>query len=93
MNRRGGRRGGAVDYYDEGILIWLEIDTKIRQLTNDKKSLDDFCKLFHGGSGGKVEVKPYEFDDVIAGLNAIAPYDWKTLLNKRLTETANHVPA
>jgi predicted metalloprotease with PDZ domain len=82
----------SVDYYDEGILVWLEVDTKIRQLTNGKKSVDDFCREFHGGPGGKVEVKPYEFDDVVAGLNAIAPYDWKTLLNKRLTETANHAP-
>jgi predicted metalloprotease with PDZ domain len=82
----------SVDYYDEGILIWLEIDTKIRELTDGKKSIDDFCKLFHGGPGGKAEVKPYEFDDVIAGLNAVAPYDWKTLINERLTQTVDNAP-
>jgi predicted metalloprotease with PDZ domain len=82
----------AVDYYEEGILIWLEVDTKIRQLTHGKKTLDDFCRQFHGGHGGTVEVKPYEFEDIVAGLNAIAPHDWKKLLTERVTETANHAP-
>jgi predicted metalloprotease with PDZ domain len=82
----------SVDYYDEGTLIWLEVDTKIRQLTQGKRSLDDFCRRFHGGSGGRVEVKPYEFDDIVRTLNEIAAYDWKALLTKRVTETANHAP-
>jgi predicted metalloprotease with PDZ domain len=34
------------DYYTEGELIWLDADTKIRELTNGQKSLDDFAKLF-----------------------------------------------
>ena len=84
------RRG--TDYYDEGELIWLEVDTRIRQLTQDKKSIDDFCKLFYGGQGGKPELKTYTFDDVVAGLNAIAPYDWRTLLTERLTSTDAHAP-
>ncbi|MGZ4810507.1 MAG: M61 family metallopeptidase, partial [Thermoanaerobaculia bacterium] len=33
----------AENYYQEGELIWLDADTKIRELTNDKKSLDDFA--------------------------------------------------
>ncbi|HUE15536.1 MAG TPA: hypothetical protein VMR25_15325 [Planctomycetaceae bacterium] len=82
----------SVDYYDEGTLIWLEVDTKIRQLTAGKRSLDDFCRQFHGGSGGRVEVKPFDFEDIVAGLNAVASYDWKTLLNQRVTETADHAP-
>jgi len=82
----------SADYYDEGTLIWLEIDTKIRQLTNGQRSLDDFCRRFHGGSGGVVEVKPYTFEDVVAALDAIAPYDWKLLLTRRLTEPANQAP-
>jgi predicted metalloprotease with PDZ domain len=80
------------DYYEEGTLIWLLVDTKIRQLTNGQKSLDDFCRRFFGGPGGKAEVKPYEFDDVIADLNAIAPYDWKSLWTSHLTETSEHAP-
>src|SRR5262249_4657724 len=34
------RRG--VDFYDEGALLWLDVDTLIRRKTGGKKSLDDF---------------------------------------------------
>src|SRR4029077_14377629 len=44
------RRG--VDFYDEGVLVWLDADTLIREMTQGKKSLDDFCRRFHGGTGG-----------------------------------------
>jgi predicted metalloprotease with PDZ domain len=82
----------AADYYDEGTLIWLEVDTKIRELTKGERSLDDFCRRFHGGPGGTVEVKPYTFEDVVADLNAVAPYEWKELLTRRLTETGDQAP-
>jgi predicted metalloprotease with PDZ domain len=74
----------SVDFYDEGTLLWLEADVTIRQLTKGAKSLDDFCKRFHGGPGGKIEVKPYRFEDVVAALNATAPYDWATFLKERV---------
>jgi predicted metalloprotease with PDZ domain len=82
----------SADYYDEGTLIWLEIDTKIRQLTNGQRSLDDFCRHFLGGAGGVVEVKPYGFDDLVLELNAVAPYDWGKLLTRRVRETAENAP-
>ena len=72
----------STDYYDEGELIWLEVDTKIRQLTENKKSMDDFCKTFHGGPGGKPELKTYTFDDVVAGLNA-----WRRTIGGRCSQT------
>jgi predicted metalloprotease with PDZ domain len=80
------------DYYDEGTLIWLEVDTKIRQLTKGERSLDDFCRRFFGGEGGMVEVKPYSFEDIVAELNAVAPHDWKSLLTRRVSETAEQAP-
>ena len=40
----------SVDYYPEGTLIWLEVDAMIRQLSKGAKSLDDFCRAFHGGA-------------------------------------------
>jgi predicted metalloprotease with PDZ domain len=86
----GWRRGA--DYYDEGALLWLEADTLIRQQTNGAKSLDDFCRLFYGGSGGRPEVKPYEQADVMAALNEVCPYDWKGFWDRRLTLTADDVP-
>jgi predicted metalloprotease with PDZ domain len=77
------RRG--VDYYDESTLIWLEADTVIRRETKDKKSLDDFCRKFHGGDNSAPKVVPYTFDDVVAAMNEVAPYDWRSFFTQRLT--------
>jgi predicted metalloprotease with PDZ domain len=82
----------SVDYYPEGSLIWLEADVLIRQLSQGAKSLDDFCKSFHGGPGGAPAMKTYRFEDVVAGLNAVQPYDWAGFLNQRLKSTAAHAP-
>jgi predicted metalloprotease with PDZ domain len=82
----------SVDFYDEGVLLWLEVDTLIRQQTKGKRSLDDFCRRFYGGESGRVMVKPYTFDDIVTNLNAVAPYDWKELLIRRLTATAEQAP-
>ncbi|MGB8508024.1 MAG: hypothetical protein WCD76_06455 [Pyrinomonadaceae bacterium] len=84
------RRG--TDFYDEGWLIWLDADTLIRQQTAGRRSLDDFCKRFHGAPGGAPSVKTYTFDDVVATLNEVAPYDWRKFLNDRLYSTDFHAP-
>lgn len=81
-----------VDFYDEGDLIWLEADVTIRQLTHGRKSLDDFCKTFHGGASGSPSVKPYTFEDVAGTLNEIAPYDWKGFFTMRLQALGPHAP-
>ncbi len=74
-----------VDYYDEGELIWLDVDTTIRKLTNGKRSLNDFVAKFHGAGGDTgPKVAPYTFKDVVAGLNDVAKYDWTTFLRSRL---------
>jgi predicted metalloprotease with PDZ domain len=82
----------SVDYYDEGTLLWLEVDTLIREKSAGKKSLDDFCKAFHGGTTGAPEVKPYSFDDIVATLNGVVPYDWKSHLESRVKTTGEHAP-
>jgi predicted metalloprotease with PDZ domain len=84
------RRG--VDFYDEGNLIWLEADVTIRQLTNGKKSLDDFCRAFHGGENTGPVVKTYTFDDVVTTLHGIAQNDWRTFLTSRLQSLSPHAP-
>jgi predicted metalloprotease with PDZ domain len=72
------------DYYNEGALIWLDADTKIRELTNDKRSLDDFCKLFLGVYNGSFVTDLYTLDDVVHDLNQVAPYDWKAFFQQRV---------
>jgi predicted metalloprotease with PDZ domain len=74
----------SVDYYDEGTLIWLEADTIIRKQSNGKKSLDDFCRTFHGGENTPPKVVSYTFDDIVTGMNEIVPYDWRTFFTERL---------
>ena len=82
----------SLDYYPEGELIWLEVDTRIRQLTDNKRSLDDFCKAFHGGQSGPPAVVPYTFNDLVRTLNDVAPYDWAALLNERVNSIQPHAP-
>ena len=79
----------TVDYYDEDVLNWLWVDTIIRHETHGAKSMDDFCRLFHGGESGPPQVKTYSFDDVVNTLNQVAPYDWRAFWTERLT---NHGP-
>lgn len=84
------RRG--VDFYAESDLLWLEADTVIRRETKGKKSLDDFCRLFHGGHSGSPKVLPYTFDDLVAALNQVAPYNWKGFWTSRLDATTQRAP-
>jgi predicted metalloprotease with PDZ domain len=82
----------SLDYYPEGELIWLEVDTLIRKQTKGQRSLDDFCRHFFGGESGAPKVVPYTFDDLVRELNAIAPYDWAGLLKERTKATSDHAP-
>ncbi len=88
----GDSRRRNVDFYPEGDLIWLEADTIIRQQTKGKKSLDDFCKNFHGGKNSDPKVVPYNFDDVIHALNETAAYDWKNFFQQRVYDLAPRAP-
>jgi predicted metalloprotease with PDZ domain len=80
------------DYYTEGMLIWLDADTKIRELSGDKKSLDDFARLFFGMDNGSLITQTYTLDDVIRTLNTVQPYDWANFLKQRVYEVAPQTP-
>jgi len=82
----------TADYYPEGFLIWLEVDTLIRQQTRGQKSLNDFCKKFFGGVDTPAMVVPYQFEDVVKTLNEIAPYDWAKMLRERLDSKSPRAP-
>jgi predicted metalloprotease with PDZ domain len=88
----GASRRRGVDFYAEGDLIWLEADTLIRQQTQGKKSLDDFCKKFYGGENSGPAIVPYTYDDVVRTLNDVTPYDWKSFFQKRVYEITEHAP-
>lgn len=80
------------DYYTEGALIWLEFDQIIRRETGGKRSIDDFTKLFFGMNDGDYGQLTYEVDEIIAKLNAVAPYDWAGLIEQRINTPGQPAP-
>ncbi|HEY6430214.1 MAG TPA: hypothetical protein VIX84_23535, partial [Acidimicrobiales bacterium] len=82
----------GADYYDEGDLVWLWVDTIIRDLSHDQKSIDDFCHIFHGGPNNGPEVKTYTFDEMVSTLNQVAPYDWVKFFHERLDSLSPEAP-
>jgi predicted metalloprotease with PDZ domain len=73
------------DYYYEGELLWLDADTLIRKLTDNKKSLTDFLHVFlgKGGNTGPLIVT-YDRKELIDDLNQVVKYDWATFLHDRV---------
>ena len=84
------RRG--TDFYSEDTLNWLWVDVIIRQQSKGKKSIDDFCHLFHGAPSTPPMVKTYNFDDVVNALNQVVAYDWRGFWTERLTSHGPGAP-
>ncbi len=75
------------DYYDEGLVVWLEADALIREKTGGRKSLDDFCKKFFAADrAADPTVKPYELKEVIGILKGLADEDWDAFFSERITK-------
>lgn len=72
------------DYYSGGQMIWLEVDGKLRELSGNKRSIDDFAKAFFGMNNGDWNVNPYTFEDIVSTLNGVAPFDWASFLRSRV---------
>ena len=75
------------DYYTEGMLIWLEVDARLRALSRGRRSIDDFARAFFGQNPGDQGISTYTFDDVVRTLNGIAPFDWAGFLRQRVDAT------
>jgi predicted metalloprotease with PDZ domain len=80
------------DFYPEGQLLWLDVDTQIRELSGGKRSLDDFAHAFYGMDNGSYVTKTYTFEDVVGTLNQVQPYDWAKFLRDRLDYTGAELP-
>lgn len=72
------------DYYSEGLLVWLDADTLIRERTGGRRSLDDFARAFYGTHDGVWGPVTYTFDDVVAALDAVVAHDWARFLHERI---------
>ncbi|MGB9429599.1 MAG: M61 family peptidase [Gammaproteobacteria bacterium] len=85
-------RRSAGDFYAEGVLLWLDVDTKIRELSHNRRSLNDFARLFYGMDNGSYVTKTYNFDDVVNTLNEVQPYAWAGFLRNILDTKQYHAP-
>jgi predicted metalloprotease with PDZ domain len=82
----------SFDYYAESVFLWMEVDARLREATNNAKSMNDFARTFHGGLKGE-GVVTYTFDDVANALNALSPADWRSFLRERLDSKIRHPAA
>ena len=80
------------DYYNEGLLVWMEVDAMLRRLSGGRRSIDDFARAFFGIRDGDWGEVTYTFEDVASTLNGIQPHDWAGFLNRRITETGQPAP-
>ncbi|MDE2091398.1 MAG: M61 family metallopeptidase [Gammaproteobacteria bacterium] len=84
------RRG--TDFYAEGVLLWLDVDTLIRELSHGRRSLNDFARDFFGINNGSTVTVTYDFNDIVAALNKVQSYDWAAFLRKILDTRQYHAP-
>ncbi len=82
----------SFDYYPESDLVWLDADTKIRELSNGQKSLDDFAKLFYGIDNRSYVTVTYTLEDLVKALNTVQPYDWAEFFQTRVYQVEPQVP-
>lgn len=75
------------DYYSEGALFWMEADAIIRRATDNRQSLDDFCRAFFGVPTPDTEGGVIEFtrEDVVRTLDSVySGVDWSALIAERI---------
>jgi predicted metalloprotease with PDZ domain len=80
------------DYYNEGLLIWLDVDRIIRERSGGKRSIDDFARAFFGVNDRDYGELTYRLDDIVATLQQVQPYDWAAYLDRRLNSYTEHAP-
>jgi len=80
------------DYYRVGQLIWLDADTLIRERSGGRRSLDDFARDFFGTNDDGGAERTYTFEDVVASLDRVLPYDWTGFLRARLDALGGDLP-
>ena len=72
------------DFYDEGTLVWLDVDTKLRELSGGKRSMDDVARGFFDGGGKDLDTRTYGEEDVFAALQRVQAHDWPGFLHARI---------
>ncbi len=66
----------AFDFYVEGHLLWLDVDTIIRERSHGARSLDTFLHRYTLPAVTGPIVKTYTRAEIETLLNEVEPYDW-----------------
>jgi predicted metalloprotease with PDZ domain len=72
------------DYYPEGVLLWLDVDAHLQELSSGTIGIDEFARRFFAVHDNPTKTSTYTFEDVCATLNALAPSDWKSFFQLHL---------
>ncbi len=75
-------------FYLEGELLWLDVDTIIREKTEGKKSLDTFLKSYSAPSITGPITKTYTRADIERLLGEVVAYDWHAFFQTHVYEIA-----
>ena len=84
-------RRTAGDFYNEGEVVWLDADTIIREQTHGTKSIDDYAKIFAGGTSDP-SVVTYTRENIEEYLGEVAPYDWHGFFQRYVYSVAAEPP-
>jgi len=87
---RARRRG--TDFYEESIFLWLDVDTLLRERSQGRVTLDDFCRRFYGGANSGPSLVPYTREDVVKALNGLVPFDWQGVLAEHVDRVQPRLP-
>lgn len=85
-------RRSAGDFYTEGELLWLDVDTIVRERTHGAKTFDDFLHAYAGPPDSGPMVVTYTRAQIEALLGGIAEYDWHGFFETHVYEVAVHPP-
>jgi len=81
----------AFEFYNEGTLLWLGVDARLRALSRGRASLDDFARRFHQG-GEQGDIRLYDRADVMQALEAVQPGGWDAFISQRLDARDGRAP-
>jgi predicted metalloprotease with PDZ domain len=86
-------RRNSGDFYTEGELIWLDVDTIIRERSHGARSLDTFLHRYTEPAVTGPIVVTYTRAQIESLLNAVEPYDWHAFFQKYVYEINPHPPS
>ncbi len=85
-------RRSAGDFYTEGELLWLDVDTIIRQRSHGARSLDTFLHRYTEPSVTGPVTVTYTRSQIESLLNDVEPYDWHAFFEKHVYTATTHPP-